>query len=294
MPEFSGGALPADVRFRYGELEPPQHLAQHAVRVIVPAANGTLMYWKMIGTFLVEGGHHVTVSPVPGVDERLVRLVLTGPVLGVVLAQRGRPVFHASVVASGHAGGAIAFMARTGEGKSTMAAAMYKAGYHMLSDDIMPVDLNGETPLVPPGFPHTKLWSETAAVLVDDAAALAYLAPDYDKRSRPITERFAAAPAPLQAVFVLETGAGVHIEKLSGHQALGALLPHWYGALFNGQLVDILGRERHFRETAALAERVPVYRLTRPRCFERLPEVVDAVSAVVNQAGTSPSEAACR
>jgi hypothetical protein len=227
-------------------------------------------------------------DPVPGADERLLRLVLTGPVLGVVLLQRGHHVFHASVVAS-DGGAAVAILGRKGEGKSTMATALYNAGYSMLSDDIMALSVEGNTATVQPGFPHAKLWAESAEALVDDPASLPALGPGFDKRARRVDERFLDKPTRLSAVIVLQKAHGLTVRRLHGIDAVRALLPHWYGALFDGQLLPIFGVDRHFRETARLAELAAVHELTRPWALERLPESVTAIDALLPE--TAPSEA---
>ncbi len=282
MPEFLPSTGPPDIHFRLGELEVPKHPAVDHVRGFGGCACGTLLYWSDIGVFMVEDGTQVTASPLPGTDEGLVRMVLSGPALGVLLAQRGGAVFHAGVVACPAAdGAAVAFVARCGEGKSTMVAAMYESGYELVSDDLMLAELHRDSVTVQPSFPHGKLTFESAAALLpDNAKTLRQLARFVRKLGRPV-ERFALRALPLAAVFVLEDGPEVDAVPLSGHQALQALLPHWYGAGFNGQLVDILGRTRHFRETAALAARVPVFRLFRPRRYDRLAEVVSEVNRTV-------------
>jgi hypothetical protein len=284
MPEFLPGTGPHDVAFRFGTLTPPQCPSDRPARVIVPDGDGILMHWSRIGTFLVEGGTTVTIAAVPGVDQRLLRLILNGPALGVLLFQRGHSVFHASVVASSEFGDAVAVLACKGDGKSTMAAALYNAGYYMMSDDLMALTVKGrDTVIVESGFPHAKLWAESAEALVEGAHALPRLGPYFDKRSRPITERFRETPTRLRAVFVLEKGQNVYTQQLSGFDALQQLLPHWYGVLFDGQLMPILGRERHFKETASLARTAPVYKLVRPWSLDRLPDVVNEVSLILSR-----------
>lgn len=176
-----------------------------------------------------------------------------------------------------------------------MAGAAYNAGYSMVSDDVLALDFEDDVPFALPGFPHAKLWAHSAIALVDDAGELNRLAASYAKLARPITERFASESSRLAAVFVIEDGPEIVVSRLSGHSALGALLPHWYGAGFDGQLVDILGRERHLRETTMLANRTAVFRLTRPRDLARLPEVVTAVEKTIMSARElKPEESACR
>jgi hypothetical protein len=284
IPEFTGLAGPADVIIRYGDVPIPPHDAGGSVRGVGIVGEGILLYWSAIGAFLIEHGRTVTVSPAQAADPGFVRLVLTGPALALLLAQRGLAVFHASVVWCPRTETSVAFSARSGCGKSTMAGAAYNAGYSMVSDDIMPVDLCNDVPVVAPGFAYAKLWADSAEALVANAGTLKPLAASYGKLSRPVTARFASAPARLAAVFVLEDGPDIVVSPLKGHSALSALLPHWYGAGFDGQLVEILGRQRHLRETTLLASRIWLYRLTRPRVLERLPDVVAAVENTVRSA----------
>jgi len=281
IPEFLLSLKDPDIYIRFGEFRVPCITANEPIRVIEPSKNGILLYWNRIGGFLIEQGNTITISPIPNVDQSLIRLVLTGPALGVLLHQRGSSVFHASVISEEKECKAVAFLARKGEGKSTMAAAMYNHGYRLMSDDLMAVTYSDEGTVVQSGFPQTKLWSESADILVHDAAVLRKLGPDFEKRSRPITERFREDPALLMLIFVLEFGEGLNIEPVNGKDALKALLPHWYGALFSGQLIDFFGRDKHFFECAQIARNIPVLKLTRPHSFSLLQDVVDMVDSYI-------------
>ncbi len=278
IPEFlvSSTTSPS-VFFQFGKIPPPDVCESEMMRVILPFEEGILLYWREIGTFLVKKGREVTIDPKPEVDESLLRLVLTGPVLGVLLHQRGFHVFHSSVISEAHSRDAVAFVALKGGGKSTMASAMYNHGYRLMSDDIMAIsESNGKT-VVQPGFPHTKLWGESVEALVDDAQSLRELAPDADKRGRCVKEGFETQPTPLKILFVLEFGDEIQIRPISGKEALQSILPHWYGALFNGELLDLFGRKEHFLQCVNIVKSVPMYTLSRPKSFQVLPDVVNRV-----------------
>ncbi len=294
VPEFSSELSPANlnpcgtgvppVRVRFGLLEPPagaEGRNGELVRIILAVADGVLLHWNPIGTFLVRGGVEVVVSPVVGVDERLVRLVLTGPVLGVLLAQRGRLVFHGGCVTEPESGLAVAFLGRAGAGKSTMVSAMYNSGYSMVSDDLLPLVIGDGGTTVEPGFPHSKLCPNTARELAVSAEELNVLGPACEKQARAITERFAERSSRLGAIFVLQDASEIESVRLQRAGAFASLLPHWYGALFSGQLIDVMGRRRHFTECAKLAAAVPVYQLSRPRDLRLLSRVVEEVEEVL-------------
>lgn len=278
IPEFLPSTEDPDVRILIGRVAIPSYPAGLSVRIIKTVGSGILLHWSGVASFLIEGGERITVDPVPGVDEQVVRVVVSGPVIGVLLAMRGGPVFHASVVWCPSSGSAIAFAGRKGEGKSTMASAMHNAGYHMMSDDIMPGSIREDGEIfVDSGFPHTKLWPESANELVESPASLRPIHANSEKRSRVIRERYFAGTARLEAVVVLEEGAAVHGTRLTGVAAVHALLPHWYGALFSGQLLGVLGYERHLRDATALARGTRVFRLVRPRSFDALTSVISEV-----------------
>lgn len=293
MPEFMPAIAPPDVTFRLASIRapepPPRFAAGTGYRAVSQTVDGVLLHWSTIGSFLVSGGDDIAVCPVDGADDGLLRLVLSGPALAVLLAQRGDAVFHAGAVVDPSARAGVAIVARSGVGKSTMITALHNAGFYLLADDVLCIRASsadaGGHPNAVPGFPHAKLWGESAHALLSDAASLVPLSPQTGKLARPITERFADAPARLYAAFVLADAPEIAVRPLTGHAAVGALLPHWYGACLDGQLMGILGRERHLREVTALAASVRVYELARPRVMARLPEVVSQVRAVLERDG---------
>jgi hypothetical protein len=99
-----------------------------------------------MGTILVRKGREIIVDPIPGLEDKVLRLFVLGPALAVLLHQRGRLVLHASAAAI--AGEVVAFMGRSGWGKSTAAAALYTRGHSIVADDVTAVQVNTDT-----GFP---------------------------------------------------------------------------------------------------------------------------------------------
>jgi hypothetical protein len=114
-----------------------------------------------IGTFLVRDGREILVDPDPDAGDALLQLALLGPVLAALLQQRGDLVLHASAVEID--GAAVGFLGGRGAGKSTMAAALLRRGYPLLTDDILAVSLEDGSPRVLPGFPQLKLWPDAVA-----------------------------------------------------------------------------------------------------------------------------------
>lgn len=277
IPEFLTSEHTPDIFFKFDTITTPNLNPEGPVRVIGAMGEGIFLHWSGIGSFLVERGDSVTISPVQGADEAMLRLVLTGPVLGVLLHQRGFRVFHAAVVHALQRDEAIAFLARKGGGKSTMLGAMCSRGYELMSDDILALSSEEDRLIAASAFPHTKLWKESAAVLGQDFHNLTESVPGFDKQGRIAEDCFYPSPAPLRSVFILDYGDEVRIDRLSGKEALMAVLPHWYGAHFEGQLLDLFGRNEHFLQCTELIRSLPVYRLIRPESLERLGETAGIV-----------------
>jgi hypothetical protein len=215
----------------------------------------------------------LTVQRSPGADERVLRLFVLGPSLGVLLHQRGLLVLHASVAALN--GSAVAFLGWKGAGKSTIAAALYARGHSLISDDLLAIDIGGAAePAALPGFPQLKLWPDTIVSLGGDAADLPTLHPQFDKRAQRAAARFQAAPLPLRRIYVLESGIRLEIEPIAGQAALAQLLCHSYAARFLGPAGA--GAE-HLRRCAHVAARVPLYRLRRPDSLDHLDDLIDMI-----------------
>ena len=71
--------------------------------------------------------------PTPHASETTVEHLYLSQVRPLVLSKRGKLVFHASCVEV--AEGAIAFVAESGRGKSTLAASFARCGFRLLTDD---------------------------------------------------------------------------------------------------------------------------------------------------------------
>lgn len=277
LPELLPSKTCPDVYIRFGDLTPPETTIEGPVRVVGATEDGIFLHWSGIGSFLVERGKTVTISPVTEADDAMLRLIITGPVLGILLHQRGFRVFHAGVIHSPHNDMAFAFLARKGGGKSTMLGVMCSLGYGLMSDDILSVSPDGDRLIAASGIPHTKLWKESASALKQEFLPLTESVPGFEKQGRVVRDCFYPRSSPLCSIFILEYGDELRIERLLRKESLMAVLPHWYGALFDGQLLDLFGRSEHFLQCTELLRNLPVYRLIRPGSLERLHETAAMV-----------------
>lgn len=242
-------------------------------------ADGVLLDWRDYARFLVRQGREILVEPVPGAHASVVRHLLLGPVFSVLNFQRGMSIFHASAVAL--PAGGIAFMGGKGYGKSTQAAALVQQGGRLITDDLLLLQPNGEQLWAAPGVPFLKLWPEAVAHLGGDPGSLPLVKENLEKRTLALHGQFTTQPVPLSALFLLDHGPEVEIQRCSTGEALRRILPNWYGSLFDGELLPLFGAERQFWDCTSLVQRVPVYLLKRPIALDRLPEICQVIQCVL-------------
>ncbi|HVQ95290.1 MAG TPA: hypothetical protein VMU51_29945 [Mycobacteriales bacterium] len=241
--------------------------------------------------FAIEAGAEVTVEPAVGCDPGLLANALYGTVAALVLAQRGEFALHASTVAIGPVG--VALAGPSGAGKSTTALALEGRRHRLVTDDVSPIRTAGTglPEVVPFGRP-AHVWPDTAIALGLDLTGSRLVDRRLTKLSLPARDN---EPVSLHAVVLLRPGAAAtgvdsHRGDLAGVAAgelagVAALLENVYRVRLLSRLwgPDLLGW------AAGLARRLPVWVLTRPAGGWTVDEVASAVEAV--GAGRQPAAA---
>ena len=225
------------------------------------------------GRFLIRGGCEIVVDPDPGAAERTVVGVVTGLAMGILLHQRGLLVLHASAIAV--RGSVLVILGDPGSGKSTLAAALHGRGHEVLSDDVSGIDVSGAEPTVRPAYPQVKLCPDAIAFLGCAPEALPRGSGDPEKRTCPVDRRLARSALPLRRVHLLAEGSRRAIQPLRPREAFLELVRHSCA----GRLLMKASNtySRHFRQCAAVAKRVGLRRLRRPRRLSALPELAALV-----------------
>lgn len=218
-------------------------------------------------------GHSVTCSPAPGTTAATTEHLYLNQVLPLALCRQGQLVFHASAVEI--AGGAIAFMAPAGHGKSTLAAAFAVSGRRFLTDDGLILKPLGDGFQVVPSHPSIRLWDDSHNHLISKPAPAA-ASVTYTSKSRFLAGpalNYCDEPRRLLAAYVL--GDGTAQEFTVARYAQSSVVLAWLKHSF---LLDIEDRAllgSHFTGLTAIAEAIPTFALDYPRCYETLPEIID-------------------
>ncbi len=221
---------------------------------------------------LIQGGREIVINPLPNVDETLLRTVLLGPILCVLLRQRGLLVLHASCISINHK--CVAFMGGSGWGKSTLATAFHNQGYDVLTDDVMPIQIAAEQVLVLPSYPQFKVFPEALSSLGHDTKNLSPIYQNASKLSYKFTHGFQQTPLPLQRIYVLDKGSEHLISNMQPQEAFVELIRHT-------RAISVLTEKEfvgnHLRLCGELIKSVSFCRFTRKPSLEDLPNLVKLV-----------------
>jgi hypothetical protein len=194
--------------------------------------------------------------------------------MAVLLRQRGFAVLHASAIAIN--GGAIAFLGKSGWGKSTLAEAFYARGYGVVTDDVMAIHLDGVHPHVSPGSPSIKLFPDAADFFGCDVRGSRSVHSQTEKRAHCVALRFPQGSLPLRRMYVLAIGERNEITSLEPRDVFVELARNSRAVVL---LRDAASRDAHLRQCAQLAAQVPVFRLSRRPALSALPDLVGLVEA---------------
>lgn len=215
--------------------------------------------------FHYRRGHGTAFERPPGVSDDEVALFFDGSVRGAIAWLGGLLPLHASAIV--HAGGVHAFTGVSGEGKSTLVAALATAGFATFCDDVLVVDPRDTMAL--PGHKAMKLWSD--ALALTGHAPLRPVQPGLDKFF--VTGRAAhdGAILPLRRLYVLDSAPASlpTILPIEGKARFRETHAAQYRPHFGAALRD---PELHFRTMLQLGEKIELRRFSRtrdPRAFAR-------------------------
>ncbi len=228
----------------------------------------------------------VTVSTVDGADPGIAVVLTTGAMLAFQLYRRGLAVLHASAVEID--GRAVAFVADSGGGKSTMATLMCAAGARLITDDVLRIDTEGDVPVVRSGATELRLrkGADTLAELFATDAPDRRISAD----QRQILSPRADAPdrLPLAAIvlpFPDHDRDSLLLEKRGSKEALFGLLS--FPRLLGWKDPAVL--RTHLAHLSALVAKVPVYTAEVPWGPPFSPDIAPELWAAVSARSGRPT-----
>jgi hypothetical protein len=216
LPGMMEGSGKPEVKIIRGEVDPFQ-VSNTEVEGDNYLVNGDDVYlwWDEIGKVKISNGELVTVESdkdLESSDELNIIPFLLGPVMALLLHQRGFLVLHGSAVNTGT--GAVAFLGHRGNGKSTTAIHLYVEGYPLVADDILAIKFDDEgLPVVYPGYPHVRLSDEAYHQVKDHTDILTPIRTLAGKVFCDASHQFSPEPVQLEKIYVIEKILKDSLEK---------------------------------------------------------------------------------
>jgi hypothetical protein len=220
--------------------------------------------------FLIRDGREVIVDVPPDADPATLRVLILGRVMAFVFRQRGWLPLHASGVVVN--GACALFLGYPRAGKSTTAAAFHRQGHLVVTDDVAPVriDAQGEC-ILQSAWSSVRLRADAASILEDSGLSgrLQGGKHRYDLRRGSGGDLY-----PVRCAYTIEFGDHISVEPVDTMRAI-PLLSRYCFVRHQAMARDAL--QSHLRDCSAVAARIPVRKLTRPRALGTLPDLVSFV-----------------
>ena len=241
---------------------------------------GVYLRWPKLFEFWISGdGRKIAGAPLTEASEEAFQAYLLAQVISFALLRQGIEPLHATAVVVD--GAAVGLLGASGSGKSCLAAAFLRAGYRLLTDDLLVVREKGETFYASPGLPRIKLFPKMARTLLRRSHG----APMNTRTAKLVLPlamgEFCRTAMPLRALYLLappdagDRRKSVSIESLSRAEAFLELVK----GTFNLAVVEEDRMKRLFFHAAGLAARVPAKLIVYPRQSTRLPAVREQILA---------------
>jgi hypothetical protein len=237
-----------------------------------------------IATYRASHGAEVVVEPDRCAIPLDIRAFLLGTVFAVLCHQRGLLPLHASAISTGN--GVAAFLARSGQGKSSLVANLANRGFRIVADDICLVDTNGTLDaLVIPSAPWLKLWRASLQQLGQRIEGLDQVFSEDDKYRFPIKNGAAfhlSGRQPLRKLIFLgdrdRDEPAVSVKEVGRVHALPLLMNQVHQAY----LVAAIGqRQESFLRCGRVLSHARAYQLNRPWGFQHMDQTIDAIETLL-------------
>jgi hypothetical protein len=252
-----------------------QYNGDELVLVLTEGNDGYVLRVPAYCEFTIERElRSVTARADAGAGRFYAVMFASGLLVAVLLQLRRELVLHASAVES--AGTAVAFVAPSGGGKSTMAAVLCAAGAWLVSDDLLRVDLGDEI-ICHPGGPDVRI-RRGAEVVLDLFTDRPKTAVTVDQRVSTVL-RSSTGTVPLNALCLLRLSSGgdLTVRRMAADEATIQLAtcPRVLGWSDPSYL------RWQFHAHSTLASRTAVFELTVPWGHPLDPELGPMVLSVL-------------
>lgn len=227
-------------------------------------------------------GRAVSCYANPNLGPGWIRSIYYGMVLAFCLHLMGKGNLHASAFVTEF--GVIGLMAAAGSGKSTLAATFGARGLPLLTDDVLAIDETSVGFMANSGLPHVSLSPLSVSGIFGTNGNRPSGFLNGDKLRLDVDGKWATTAvgkSELNRLIVLSRvpeGADISIVRIPEIEATRIVAE-------NSLCLEFLPQEelsRHLAFASRIARSVPVWRMSYPSGFDRIPEIQDAVLAITD------------
>lgn len=234
------------------------------------------LWWDRIGKVKVSDGNQIIIDTSSNFDytnETSIIPFLLGPVMSILLYQRGLLVLHGSSIKVNN--GAIAFLGYRGLGKSTTAINLYKKGYPLITDDILAVNFNREgLPIIYPGYPHVRLSDDSFDNIKGATNILTPIRTYAGKVFCDASKGFSPEPVELKRIYIMEKGEKTNISSFKSQEGVVNLIRY---STANRVMQDHNDQANNLIQCANLINNTIISRLEIVHSFKDLPDMVKLI-----------------
>lgn len=274
-------AVPAavpDVVIQIGEV--PDHLSQPKFKGARAQGQNGQFLLRMDGVanyFLLqtEWGYLVHIDPNADAPDAEVRLFVLSSIIGAINHMAGMLPMHAS----GNIidGQGVIFAGKSGLGKSTLCAGLYKRGFSYLTDNIASISLsNLEQVQITPAYQHIRLWEDSLKHFTPFEGKGQKARQALEKYDIVVGNQAKGEPVPLKTVYLLHYSLQnqFNIRQIHGHEKFDSLL----NQTFRFKLIKGFGTDSlYFRVLEQVCKNTKVCLVERPVDGFRLEELMDLI-----------------
>jgi len=274
FPELEQATGEIDIVIKQKKISIPSNWSENkGIRTIASLSSIIVGVSNILILEIIEG-KYIHYQPQEAFIEGKARLYILGLAFSAIIHQRGLLPLHASSLVK--EGKAVLICGESGAGKSTTAAALLQHGFELLSDDIslIQLDAKGEVEVLP-GFPHLKLWPESAELLQVDENELTSFSSDILKKGWRLKHSYYQQSAKISMVcFLSKQDSSFSLVEVDGINKVKMLIDNTFRIRY---VSDTGQHQAFFTTTSKLASSVKFYSIIRPLNQNSIRDVVDLI-----------------
>lgn len=236
-----------------------------------------LMSFAQIGDFLVcPKNNSIECIPTLETDIETLFHLLLNQVLPRLFSQQGSPVLHASSVTIADDSRAIAFVGKSGAGKSSLAAWFCRQGSSLITEDCLLIDhQTDQSPLVIPSHPSIRIWENGIKKLVPEIHVPSTFKGTGSNRKHHLRHEyfpfiFHSHPSPLSTLYLLDphdsSKEKIELTQITKSKAISFLAAN----CFRLDMEDPAFLRREFHQLINLCRNISIRRLSYPKQWDTI------------------------